>query len=774
MSRLLQNPSLHCLALALWLLPAAAGAQTTPAPAATPAAPAPAVPVTETQRSLLPQTLQLPDLQDIKLPMPRTVRAANAVLGLARQRLALVVGNGSIGNGVALATASRDAQAVAAALRACGFVVMVREDLGADDLRANLKEFQGRLQPGGVGLLYFTGLAAQVEGRNYVLPRGLPLQGATDLPAQIRSAAVPLQEIVDAVQGTADSPRYLVVDAAIAHPALAGLAKPGLAEQAVPQGVMGLFASAPGAAAPLAEPFALPLPAPTDPRQIAASAFGREFVRSLVTPRLSGPDILRLTRGAMLDISAGKQVPVIVGDSAEKDEFAEPNLLDALFPRSPEDLAREALKQAARGVGGGDVPVSAVAGSPARTSPSVVEKEDGPSNSRSTRDPQPPSGTSTAVNAATSAAANAATAAAVVAVGAAVAQASTTAAVAGSAVGLAGSVASAVLGSSGSSGGAPARDATANQLMKPTAVTRAAGEGAPAAAPTAAPATAAAATAVPAAVAAPVAAPVAEAVLPPAVPRDAVPPGFSTATSGAEAGAGTANAALPVGLASQLLQQAAQQSDERTQRQQNGGERPAYVPRVNPFGYAEGDTFLYRVLDTWKGEELGSMVQSIDEVLDGGDLVGNGHQLTLDPQGRIKQVRHPDGSSSQFQPYQGLWWANAKRGESRRVEFTEMFQRADRSRGQIEWKGSLSVGRPRKIQLPAGEFEVLPIEGSGWFYETMRNGRQSSGQWSRTTWYAPKLGHPVAIDIEESNAVGKLQRRERIELTGAQTARSAP
>lgn len=760
--------SLPKFALALAL---PAGAVFAQAPAAAPA-PAPATPVGETQRSILPTTLQMPELKDIKLPLPRTVRAANALLGMTQQRLALVIGNGKVDSGVALASAARDTQAVAAALRAGGFVVMVREDLSADDLRANLKEFQSRLQPGGVGLLYFTGLAAQVEGRNYVLPRGLQLQGAAATPALLLAAAVPLQEIVDAVQGTAESHRYLVVDAGAAHPALAGLGATGLAAQKLPAGMLGLFSMAPGTTLPPVEPASLPVPAPTDPRLLAASPFGRELVRSLVTPRVSGPEVMRLTRGAVLDVSAGKQAPVIVGEASHKDELAEPNLLDTLFPRSPEDMAREALKKAVQGSpGGGDVPVSQINAAPPSA---ALEKEDGPGNTQRNNDtPRSNIADSSLGNAASSVAGTAAgavgtvvAAATVVAVGTGLVQTSATAgagavaAVATGTVGLVTSVASAALG--GNSGGAPAGDATANKLMKPTAVSAPAAELPPVAAPVAAPAV------VPVA---PAAAPVVAAPLPPATPRVAVPQSFATEA------APVASLVAPATLARQALGQAASPRDSlqdtRTQRQQNGGERPAWVPRVNAYGYAEGDTFMYRVLDTWKEQELGSLVQTVDEVLDGGDLLANGQQTQMDPQGRIKSTHNLDGSTSQFQPYQDLWWSNPKRGESRSVKFSEFFQRADRSRGETEWKGSLSVGRLRKIQLPAGEFEVLPIEGSGWFYEKTVNGALASGQWSRTVWYAPKLGHPVAIDIEDANALGKLLRRERIELTHAQTARSA-
>jgi hypothetical protein len=146
----------------------------------------------------------------------------------------------------------------------------------------------------------------------------------------------------------------------------------------------------------------------------------------------------------------------------------------------------------------------------------------------------------------------------------------------------------------------------------------------------------------------------------------------------------------------------------------------------------------------------------------------------MDAQGRIKSQRHPDGGVSEFAPSQDLWWSNPKAGESRDVIFKETFQRPNRARGETEWKGSSKVGQPRRIETPAGEFDVLPIKTSGWYYEKLANGTLNSGKWSRTVYYSPKLGHPVAIDIQDADRVGKLLKRERVELMHAQSARAAP
>ena len=224
----------------------------------------------------------------------QTSAPADAVApALKRQRLALVVGVGSIGARPVLESARRDSEAVAAALRWGGFEVLLRLDPSAADLRAGLKDFRDRLRADGIGLIYFTGLGAQVDARNLLLPADMTLNDALAAPAVatvLRAVGVPLQELVDALAGGADSPRLLLVDAAYRNPALARLTPLGLARPRLPAGTMALLGHAPGA---LQDPPAvtpLPSPPPKDLAQLAASRFARVVVDALTTPRISVPE----------------------------------------------------------------------------------------------------------------------------------------------------------------------------------------------------------------------------------------------------------------------------------------------------------------------------------------------------------------------------------------------------------------------------------------------------------------------------------------------------
>lgn len=849
-----RSPTTRLVALVLCLLAGPVFAQGTPAPA--PAAAAPTAPSAAPSAAPdIAPAARPGGLPSVQLDVPRPVKAITAALGPARQRLALVIGQGKIGSRTVLDPASRDAQAVAALLRRMGFVVIVREDSTAAQLRLAVAEFRERLQPGGVGLVYATGLGTQIDGQNRLLARDAVLDETAapeQIAAAVRAASLPLAELSEALMSGLDSPRMLVVDAAYAHPALARLPARGLTEMRLPPGLVALFGNGLNAVRDVPAVAPLPQPAPEDPRQIAASGFARVFVATLATPRLSGPHALRVVRRALHEGSAGHWSPWLGGEGNDKEELAEPTLLDALLPRTPEEWAREAAKKGAqsalRGGGSagaasrvGEQSVSDVLRQPG-TAPTTAA-DPGPTDAveRGRRAPGTTGETiqqagnaarnvgstlaqaagvgGTVASVATGVAATAATAAVVakateasVAVSAATTAVNTATSLASNAAALASRLLPTGGGSTAGAAGtaepaatamragstasrvasaapvlaAPAGPAAAPALSAPAATTALSAPAATSAAsalataPAAAPAPLAS---VPAAAATPPVTTPPPAARPPAAAPGAAPAGPASppaARAGEQSVAEILNSAAPPSpAAAAATADAARRptgpapADPRTQRQAEGGERPAWTPRSNRFGHAEGDTLTYQVTDTWKGETRESFTTAIEEVLGDGQMLANGQQLHLDAQGRTKLRRGPNGSESRFEPVEDLWWNDVKRGQSRDVSFTETFRRPDGSAGRTEWKGSASVGRPRTIETPAGSFEVLPIETSGWANEVLSNGTRSTVKFTRTVWYSPKLGHPVAIDIHDADRIGKLLRRERIELMHQQTQRNA-
>ncbi len=199
----------------------------------------------------------------------------------------------------------------------------------------------------------------------------------------------------------------------------------------------------------------------------------------------------------------------------------------------------------------------------------------------------------------------------------------------------------------------------------------------------------------------------------------------------------------------------------------------AALPALNAFGHAAGDRFTYRRVDEWKGETVGLLALVIEQLLANGELQareGDDEQI-LDAQGRMRSRKGPSGHSS-FEPAEGFWWARPQPGQTRDVDFMETFEQTD-SRGERHWEGEVEVGRPTHIETAAGRFEVLPLEGEGWYREWRMPQRwRRDVRWWRTVWYAPDLGRPVAIDILERDAASRLLRKERLELVAVRTSRS--
>lgn len=530
-----------------------------------------------------------------------------------RQRLALVVGVGTVGNRIVLESARRDTAAVAGALRAGGFEVTLLEDSNSTDLRAALKNYRERLLPDGVGFIYFTGLGAQVDGRNLLLPSEVTLNEAQPpaaMAAVLRAVGLPLQELVDALAGGTDAPRALVVDAAYRQAALGRLTPAGLARPRLGNNTLVLLGHAPGA---LQELQVTPAPAdpPADPRQAAATRFARVLVEALGTPRITLPEALRAVRLSVVDGSGGQTQPWLGGET-----FARLHLADAARLENPAAAALAAAGVVTTAVT--TAVATAVAGA------AVADNNNQTSLS---------SGRGTARAEASSA--------------------------------------------------APSAAASAPPVNKPR------------------------------------------------------PP-----------------------------------TDSRTTAAPGQGERPVFQARRNPFDHAEGDTLSYNLVDTRKDEVLSSYTVAIDEVRADGNLSANGGQWQLDPQGRIKQQRLEDGTQITFEPAQELWWAQPQTGESRPVAFKETRIQTNKPSVQISWRGNAQVGSLRTMETPAGEFEVLPIKTTGQSTLTRAGAPGSNGQFTRTVFYAPKLGMPVAIEIEDNDASGRSQRRERVELTHAQQSRT--
>ncbi len=145
------------------------------------------------------------------------VFALLATLSLAQAqapapRTALVIGNADYSFGP-LRNPRNDAAAMARALEEAGFDVTVATDADQAAMEKAVRAFGLKLKAqGGVGLFYFSGHGAQIDGENYLIPTSLTSA------AEIKSGSVSATEIVNAMAGAHNGLNIFILDACRTNP----------------------------------------------------------------------------------------------------------------------------------------------------------------------------------------------------------------------------------------------------------------------------------------------------------------------------------------------------------------------------------------------------------------------------------------------------------------------------------------------------------------------------------------------------------------------------
>lgn len=174
--------------------------------------------------------------------------APSAAPAPAQLRTALVIGNAAYGAEVGtLRNPGNDATDMATALRQLGFQVTLVLDANRQRLEDAVETFGRQLRRGGVGLFYFSGHGAQVDGTNYLIPIGARLDKAADLKFQAVAAEWVLAGMEDAGNGL----NVVILDACRNAPFARQWrsAQHGLAPMQAARGSLIAYATAPGSVA---------------------------------------------------------------------------------------------------------------------------------------------------------------------------------------------------------------------------------------------------------------------------------------------------------------------------------------------------------------------------------------------------------------------------------------------------------------------------------------------------------------------------------------------
>ena len=217
---------------------------------------------------------------------------------LAEPRTALVIGNAAYTDSP-LANPVNDARDIAKALQGMGFTVTLRENLQKRAMEEVIGEFSRRLQQQrGVGLFFYSGHGAQINGRNYLIPVGTAIHSEADVVYE----AVDAGRLLDHMEEAGNSLNVVILDACRNNPFGRGFQSTrgggltrGLAQMDAPAGSIIAYSTAPG--------------------RVAEDGSGRNspYTSALLavmgTPGLGIEQVFKQVRNRVIQATGNKQVP---------------------------------------------------------------------------------------------------------------------------------------------------------------------------------------------------------------------------------------------------------------------------------------------------------------------------------------------------------------------------------------------------------------------------------------------------------------------------------
>jgi TPR repeat protein len=210
----------------------------------------------------------------------------------AATRVALVIGNGAYKD-APLRNPMHDAQAMAAALRACGFEVEELENAGRAQLFTALRNFRTRGQGATAALFFYAGHGMQVKGRNYLIPVDADVQTEEEVGPQ----ALEAQEVLDQMEAMQAQVKLIILDACRNNPFVRSFrgGSRGLAQMDAPMGSFIAYATAPG------------MTAADGSGQ--NGLFTENLLKALKQPGLTVEQVFKRVRVGVANASRGQQVP---------------------------------------------------------------------------------------------------------------------------------------------------------------------------------------------------------------------------------------------------------------------------------------------------------------------------------------------------------------------------------------------------------------------------------------------------------------------------------
>jgi Flp pilus assembly protein TadD len=221
-------------------------------------------------------------------------------------RFALVIGNSKYPDAEApLKEPINDARDVADELKRDGFNVEVGENLTGDGMRKALDRLYGKLKPGSVALVFFSGFGVQSSRQSYMIPVDAQIWTEPD----VRRDGFSLEAVLGEINNRGAGVKIALIDASRRNPFERRFRSfsAGLAPVIAPNGTLVMYSAA--------------LSSVISDNGSDHSLFVQELLKEIRVPDLMAEETLNRTRVGVTRASRSEQVPWISSSLAEDFSF---------------------------------------------------------------------------------------------------------------------------------------------------------------------------------------------------------------------------------------------------------------------------------------------------------------------------------------------------------------------------------------------------------------------------------------------------------------------
>src|SRR5271154_2546593 len=234
-------------------------------------------------------------------PINRSVAADSRA-----DRFALVIGNAKYPDADApLKEPINDARDVADELKRDGFNVDVGENLTGDAMRRAFERLYGRIKPGSVVLIFFSGFGVQAARQSYMIPVDAQIWTEPD----VRRDGFSLETVLGEINNRGAGVKIALIDASRRNPFERRFRSfsAGLAPVIAPNGTLVMYSAA--------------LSSVISDNGGDHSLFVQELLKEIRVPDLMAEETLNRTRVGVTRASRSEQVPWISSSLAEDFSF---------------------------------------------------------------------------------------------------------------------------------------------------------------------------------------------------------------------------------------------------------------------------------------------------------------------------------------------------------------------------------------------------------------------------------------------------------------------